>query len=61
MVLLMFLAGVLLPPARPVSAAAAAETPHILLLFDSLAQPQTEREMWRSCSGCWPLTVCRLQ
>ncbi|WP_238651395.1 hypothetical protein [Paenibacillus piscarius] len=38
MVLLIFLAGVLLPPARPVSAASAAEIPHILLLFDSLAQ-----------------------
>lgn len=38
MVLLIFLAGTLLPPAGPVSAAAAAKTPHILLLFDSLSQ-----------------------
>lgn len=39
-VLLVFLAGGLLPPARPVSAAsaAAAQKPHVLLLFDSLAQ-----------------------
>lgn len=37
MVLLIFLAGVLLPPARP-AVAAAEKTPHILLLFDSLGQ-----------------------